>query len=371
MTNIEPFALERYFAEHEFSAPYLLSCSDAEPLTLSELIEMADAQTRALWEKLSLGYTDSRGHPLLLEAIAELHPGLSTHNVLEVVPEEGIFIAMHALLDAGDHVIVTHPGYQSLHEIAISIGCDVSWWEPHMQSDMSFHLEDILELITPRTKLIVVNFPHNPTGALIDHQAQRELINLAGENGIFIFSDEMYRFSEFDRNDRLPAMAAFYKNGISLGGMSKSFSLPGLRTGWIASQDTGFLEKAMIMKDYTTICAAAPSEILALIALQAKERILNRNAEIYKKNLETLSGFFQKHSGLFRWVPPKAGTVTFPEYLGNQSALSLCEDLLVNRGVMLLPSSIIGYDGNYVRIGFGRRDIPSVLARFDEYLLSQ
>jgi aspartate/methionine/tyrosine aminotransferase len=366
--KIQPFILERYFAKHEFSASYLLSCSDAEPLSLSELLQMADAETLDLWETLSLGYTESRGHPLLLETIKDLYHGIAISNVLEIVPEEGIFIAMHSLLEKGDHVIVTHPGYQSLYQVAISIGCEVSWWEPRMQSDMAFHIEDLSRLISPHTKLIVVNFPHNPTGALIDKNSQSELINIARENDIMIFSDEMYRFAELDPADRLPAMASVYEKGISLGGMSKSLSLPGLRVGWLVSQYQTFMRSAGILKDYTTICAAAPSEILALIALRSMQNILNRNIHIYKKNLSVLADFFQARHNLFRWIPPRAGTVTFPEYLAPHSAEALCQTLLEKSGVMLVPASALNYEGNFLRIGYGRRDMPEVLGVFDQFL---
>jgi aspartate/methionine/tyrosine aminotransferase len=368
--KIKPFTLERYFTKHEFSAPYLLSCSDAEPLTLPDLLTLAEADSLRLWEGLSLGYTDSQGHPELLAAIAQLYRGVGADQVIEVVPEEGIFITMHALLNPGDHVIVTHPGYQSLYQIAISIGCDVSWWEPHMRSDMSFDVDDVAGLITPRTKLIVVNFPHNPTGALPDRRSQARLIDLARARNIPIFSDEMYRYAELDPAHRLPSMVEMYEKGITLGGMSKSFSLPGLRVGWLVSLDTDFMEAVKVLKDYTTICAAAPSEILALIALRSMEKILARNLGIYQANLIELRSFFLNHAGRFRWIAPKAGTITFPELLGDLTADAFCEQLLDQTGVMLLPASVLGYPGNHVRIGFGRKDMPEVLARLDRFLLS-
>ena len=368
--KIKPFALERFFAEHEFSAPYLLSCSDAEPLTLSELLSMADAETLSLWQELTLAYTHSSGHPQLILEIANLYEGIQPHQLLEVVPEEGIFISMHALLEAGDHVVVTHPGYQSLYEIAISIGCDVSWWEPRMQSGMDFHLEDLAKVITPQTKLLIVNFPHNPTGALISKQDQTALVNMAREKGITIFSDEMYRYAEIDPLDRLPSIAEIYEKGIALGGLSKSFSLPGLRTGWLVSQDERFIASVKVLKDYTTICASAPSEVLALMALRAKDRILSRNASVYRTNLTVLADFFLKHNDRFRWVNPKAGTVIFPELLAGRNADDFCKQLLDKAGIMLLPSSFLGCDSDHVRIGFGRKDMPAVLDRLDHFLLS-
>lgn len=366
--KIKPFALERYFARYEFSAPYLLSCSDAEPLTLAELLNLANPQAKHLWENLSLGYTDSQGHPLLLEEIAGIYNGISPEQIVEVIPEEGIFIAMNVLLEAGDHVVVTHPGYQSLSEIARSIGCEVSWWEPNMANDMSFSIADLANLIKPSTKLIVINFPHNPTGALITHTEQQNLIDLASRNNICVFSDEMYRYSEVYPDDRLPAIIEKYEKGVSLCGLSKSFSLPGLRTGWLASHDNTFIESVKTFKDYTSICGSAPSEILALIALQAKDKILARNKVIFNHNLSILEEFFETHENFFRWVKPKGGTIIFPELLLEISADTFCQTLLHKKGIMLLSASIIGYAGNHVRIGFGRRNMPVALNHLTDYL---
>ena len=366
--KIKPFALERYFAAHEFSAPFLLSCSDAEPLALAELLKMADPDALRLWQGLSLGYTDSQGHPLLLAEIEGLYAGIPADHIVEVVPEEGIFIAMNVLLKAGDHVIVTHPGYQSLYEIALSIGCTVSWWEPDMPSDMAFSIDDLQGLIRPNTRLIVVNFPHNPTGALITKAEQDALVAIAAAHNIHLFSDEMYRFSEIDADDRLPAMVDKFEKGITLGGLSKSFSLPGLRVGWLASPDSEFIAAVKAFKDYTTICGSAPSEILAVIALRSRMQILDRLQGIIGHNLSVLEEFFQTYKSVFRWVQPKGGTITFPELFINKSVDDFCQALIKDEGVMLLPASILGYGGNHARIGFGRKDMPDVLGRLASYL---
>ena len=205
--KIKPFALERYFAKHEFSSPYLLSCSDAEPLALKELLDMADKETHALWENLSLGYTDSQGHPLLLQEIAKLYEGgITPQHIVEIVPEEGIFIAMNVLLEPEDHVITTFPGYQSLFEIAASIGCQISKWQPDFTCGLRFSVNELKRLVRENTKLIVINFPHNPTGALPSRAELQEIVALAKENNIHIFSDEMYRFTELTTTDRLPSV---------------------------------------------------------------------------------------------------------------------------------------------------------------------
>ena len=186
---------------------------------------MADQESRLLWENLTLGYTESQGHSLLLREIAKQFDGISSKSIVEIIPEEGIFIAMNVLLEAGDHVITTFPGYQSLFEIAISIGCQVDKWLPELEDENKFSLDGLKALIRNNTRLIVINFPHNPTGALLDHADMEELIEIAKNKGIHIFSDEMYRYTEQNQADRLPAVCEIYSKGISLSGLSKSFSL--------------------------------------------------------------------------------------------------------------------------------------------------
>ncbi|MGB5845242.1 MAG: aminotransferase class I/II-fold pyridoxal phosphate-dependent enzyme, partial [Anaerolineales bacterium] len=151
--EIAPFQLERYFAKYEFSARYLLSSSDCESLSMKELLEMADAEIKNMWEQLKLGYTESWGHPLLREEIAQIYQGFDQAEVLVVVPEEGIYLLMHAVLQAGDHVICTYPGYQSLYEIARSIGCEVSTWEPDEKQGWSFPIDELAEKMRANTKL--------------------------------------------------------------------------------------------------------------------------------------------------------------------------------------------------------------------------
>lgn len=366
--KINPFTLERYFAKYEFSTPYLLSCSDAEPLTLNEVLAMADEETKALWHNLCLGYTDSQGHPLLLKEIANLYEGITHDSVVEVIPEEGIFISMNVLLDPDDHVITTFPGYQSLYEIAVSIGCHISRWMPNPHKSNAFSVQDLKRLIRKNTKLIVINFPHNPTGALPKRSELEAIIQLADNSGICVFSDEMYRFSEQNQNDRLPSICELYPKGISLSGLSKSFSLPGLRVGWLVSTNISLLEKIKTFKDYTSICGSSPSEILAIIALRAKNAIINRNQAIIKRNLEIIDLFFEKHTNIFSWQRPIAGTICFPTLLLDVPVEKFCDMLMEKKGVMMLPASVIGYPGNNFRLGFGRKNMPEALEKLEDFL---
>ena len=364
--KIAPFQLERYFAKYEFSTKYLLSCSDCEPLTLSEVLEMADPESLSLWQNLKLAYTESSGHPLLKEEITKLHTTITPDNINVLVPEEAIFVVMNCILEKGDHVITTFPGYQSLYEIANALGCEISKWQPDYNNGWNFEIEKLESLIRKDTKLVVINFPHNPTGATISNHDFKEVIELCRKNTTLLFSDEMYRFLEYNSKDRLPSASDLYENAVSLFGMSKSFALPGLRIGWLSSKNEELMRQIAEFKDYTTICNNAPGEILSIIALRNTEQILKRNLKIIYNNLHLLESFFTKHQDLFEWVPPTTSPIAFPKYKGETVISEFCKKLVEEKETMLLPSSVYGFDGNYFRLGFARKDFAEGLAKLDE-----
>lgn len=373
--KLDPFLLERYFAQHEFSAPHNLASSDCGGLAMGWLLERADAQTRDLWQNLRLGYTESQGLPLLRAEVARLYAPttapphrLHPDQVLLSAPEEAIFIAMNCLLAPGDHVVCTFPGYQSLYQVAESLGCEVSRWEPVEEDGWRFDPRRLEELLRANTRLVICNFPHNPTGYLPPAGDWRRMVSLARERDLYLFSDEMYRWLELDPSDRLSTAAELYEKAIVLCGMSKSFGLPGLRLGWLVIQDEGLLREMAAFKDYTTICSSAPSEILSLIALRAHEEILAMHRARISRNLSRLDAFLAAHSATFSWNRPRAGTIGFLRLVTGESSLAFCERVLREAGVMLLPSSVYGYDDHHLRIGFGREDLPVALGKLDEYL---
>ena len=366
--DIQPFELERYFAKYEFSSRYLLSSSDCDGLPMSQVLSYADDETKALWDNLTLGYTESQGLPLLRREIAALYRDISPEQVLEAMPEEGIFLAMNAILRPGDHVICAIPGYQSLYQVAESIGCALTGWQPDESQGWRFAPDVLRESITPATKLIVVNFPHNPTGYLPSQQDYAEIVDIAREHSLYLFSDEMYRLLEYDDTDRLPSAVELYECAVSLFGMSKTFGMAGVRTGWVVTRDAHLLRKMATLKDYTTICPPAPSEILTLIGLRAKDGIIAGNLAKIRKNLTLLDAFFARHSHLFSWVRPRAGTIAFVRLLGEESASGFCRRVVEEAGIMLMPSSVYGYGDKHVRIGFGRGSLAEVLGVLEEYL---
>jgi len=365
--KIQPFKLERYFAPYEFTARYLLSPSDCEPLNQTDVLAMADEDSRVLWDSLSLGYTETQGHPLLREAIAMLYDAIQPEQILVAAPEECIFLMMQTLLNPGDHLIAAFPAYQSSYEIARSIGCEVSFWTP--DSD-HWHFDPALleDLLTPQTKMLAINFPHNPTGALLTREQFDAVVNFARTHNLILFSDEMYRLSEHDAANRLPSACDVYERGVVLSGMSKSFALPGLRIGWLATQATELIPQLIQLKDYTTICNSAPSEILALMALRSKDEILKRNLDIIRANLAVLDAFFAQYSTLLAWQRPAAGTIGFPRLLTGESTTEFCRQLVEEHGVLLVPSSVFNYGDNHFRLGFGRRSLNEGLEVLSAYL---
>jgi aspartate/methionine/tyrosine aminotransferase len=371
--QIADFALERYFARWEFHVRHVLCASDVEPLPLHELLALADAPSRRLWDSLRLGYTESLGHPLLRTEIARLYTSAAADEVITFAgAEEAIFLTMHATLSATDHVVVLWPAYQSLYEVARSIGASVTL-VPLDPGTWTFDPDAVLAALRPNTRLVVVNFPHSPTGALASAEAFEHLTTNTERRGITLFSDEVYRYLELDASARLPAAVDVGQRTLSLGVMSKSFALAGLRVGWIATHDAALRQRLARLKDYTTICGSAPSEILAIIALRARDRVISRSREIIATNLPLLDSFFERFRQRFSWVRPRAGSVGFPRLESDERGAvdRFCAELVEAEGVLLLPGSCFEHEGNHFRIGLGRSDLPAALERLERFVLQQ
>ena len=359
--KVRDFLLERYFAKYEFSVRHLLSPSDCEALTAEDLISGADPEVAALWKGLRLSYTESRGHPLLLREIARL-TGVSPGEAIAVNPEEGIFLALNALLDRDDHVIVLSPCYQSLYEIPRSLGCEVTRWYLR-KGNGKWHLDlpVLEEILKENTRLLIINFPHNPTGFLPAREELDAVIEAASRKGVFVFSDEMYRGLEHDPERRLPSVPTLYRKSAALGGLSKAYGLPGLRLGWVTSRDEWLLERIAALKDYTTICASAPSEILGIAALRRDGELAERCRSIVTGNLDRARAFFTERAGRFEWFEPEGGSTAFPRLLGNQGIKAFCEQAVARRSLMILPDTVFDVEWNHFRVGMGRVDFPEAL----------
>jgi aspartate/methionine/tyrosine aminotransferase len=371
--TLPEFALESFFARWEFAARYHLTASDAQSLPLAELLGLADADGRARWESLSLGYTHSRGLPALRAEIAATYEQLSEDDILCFAgAEEALYLAMQVLLEPADHAVVITPNYQAAETVPMSV-CDVTGLALRPAEGWALDLADLRRALRPATRLVSVNFPNNPTGAVADPDTWRELAALCAERGITLFSDEVYRGLEQPPHAPLPQAADLLPGALSLNVMSKAYGLPGLRIGWIACRDHAVLARLERAKDYTTICNSAPSEVLALIALRARDRVLARTRQIVAANLPAFDEFFARFPDLFAWQRPQGGCVSFPRYLGPDGVEAMCANVLRDAGVLLLPASIFRsrltpVPADRFRVGLGRSDPEEGLAAWGRWL---
>ena len=310
---IAEFELERFFARHEFAVRHLLCASDVEGWRMAELLARADDETRALWDGLTLGYTEAPGHPLLRAEIASLYETIAPDEVLTFSgAEEAIYVAANVLLQPGDHAIVTWPAYQSLHEVARATGADVTLHELQASDGWAIDVDRLRAQVTPRTKLIVVNAPHNPTGMLPDEATYREVAAIAAEAGATLFSDEVYRFLEVDPSTRLPAGADVGPHGVSLGVMSKSFAMAGLRIGWLATHDRRLLEPRPATRTTSRSAPRRRPRSSPSSPSAPATRSSPAAARSPGTNLALLDGFFERQAAHLEWVRPRGGSIGFP-----------------------------------------------------------
>ncbi|MEY2882316.1 MAG: hypothetical protein RL490_40 [Pseudomonadota bacterium] len=373
LANMRNFALEVYFSKWEFAAKYHLTASDAQSMALSELLALASPEDRARFDALHLGYTETFGSRPLRETIAGTYDNIAADDLLCFAgAEEGIYVAMRVLLRPEDHAIVITPNYQAAETIPLSI-CAVTGVALDAGAGWALDIDKVRSALRPNTRLVSICFPNNPTGAIPPRATFDALVELCRAHGLWLFSDEVYRLIERDPATRLPQVADVYERGVSLNVMSKSYGLPGLRIGWLACRDRTFLAAAERYKHYLSICNAGPSELLAEIALKARDTILTRNRTLVWSNLALLDDFFAGFPDLFDWRHPDGSCVAFIRYRGADGVEAFCEQLVAETGVLLLPASIYRSElgpvpADHFRIGFGRSNMADALAVFGDWL---
>src|SRR5580658_8309225 len=361
------FTIEVYFSKWEFAAKYNLTGSDAENMQLAELLSLASPEDRAAFERVALGYTETFGAPALRAEIARTYDTVGPEHLLCFAgAEEAIYAAMHVLLDAADHAIVITPNYQSAETVPLSI-CEVTGVPLDVERDWDLDIDLLRAAVRPNTRLISINFPHNPTGKILPRATFDAIVSLCRGRGIWLFSDEVYRLMERDPDRRLPQAVDVYERAVSLNVMSKAYGLPGLRIGWLACKDRPTLVRFERYKHFLSICNSAASEALALIALRSRDKILDRNRKIARDNLAALSAFFADYSHLFDWREPDGGCVGFIRYKGAEGVEQFTRRLVEEAGIIFLPSSLYRSElgpvpENCLRVGFGRTHVPAGLA---------
>ena len=365
--RIAPFEIERYYERWEFSAELMLSSSDCESRPVSELLALEpDAEERL--RTLRLGYTEVAGSPELRQAVAATYERTAPEDVLTLAAaEEGIFLAYHALLAPGDHAVVEAPSYGSAVNLARSTGAEVTLWQRRHEDRWAYDLDALEGLLRPDTRLLYLNSPHNPTGSQISADEQQRLVAMLAGRGTVLFSDEVYRGLEHDESDRLPAVCDVYDRGVSLNTVSKSYGLPGLRIGWLACREPSLVARMRDLKLYTTICSAAPSELLVALAVRHSDRLIGEARALVLGNLPLLSDFIARHGELFEWVPPVAGPIGFPRVQDDRDVRAWCERTAAEAGVLLLPGYVYE-EPRHIRFGYGRAGLREALARLEAHL---
>lgn len=369
--KINDFKLEVFFSKHEFTAPYLLTQSDCASMSIGDLLNLEPGAKEDFLSE-GLGYTEVPGNPELRKLIANLYTTMTPENIIvHAGAQEPIFNFMNVLLDEKDHVITQFPIYQSLFEVANAIGCEVSKWSIEQgESGWIMDIEKLEQLIKPNTKLIALNSPNNPTGYTFTKEEIDKIVEIARKHDIYVFCDEVYKGVELD-GDKRPWFADCYEKGVSLGVMSKAYGLAGLRIGWLATKDHELNEQLIKMKHYTSICSSGPSEFLSMVALKHSDKILERNTNIIKSNIEIAEEFFSRYPNLFEFNRPMAGPIAFVKMNIQTPIAEFCDTLVEDSGVLLLPSSIYSFEGQYFRMGFGRANFVDSLKKFEEYLIEK
>jgi len=373
MTSLPEFKLETHFSKWEFKAKYHLTASDAQSISMRELLELATPEDREAFEGMWLGYTETFGAPELRQTIANTYEKQQASDILCFCgASEGIFAANSIIMDKHSHAIVVTPNYQSHEALPQTIG-SVSAVALDENDNWSLDIDQVAAAIQPNTKLVTINFPHNPTGTIPSLDRYMALIELCRKHGIYILHDEIFNGLGHAQSIHLPQIADVYERGLSLNVTSKSYGLPGLRIGWIACQDKRILSKMERIKHYLSICNSGPSERLANIAIKNRDTLLSRNCQIVDNNLPKWEALFNRYPTLFDWQRPDGSCMGFPRYKGTEGVETFTQKLVEDSGVLVLPSSVYSSTLNSTpsdrfRIGLGREGLDEGLAVMQEHI---
>jgi len=373
MTMLPDFKLETHFSKWEFKARYHMTASDAQSMSLRDLLAMATPEERESFENMWLGYTETFGAPELRKTISTLYENRSADEILCFAgASEGIFAANSVILDKDSHAIVVTPNYQSHETLPLAI-CEATGVPLDPDDGWSLDIDRVADAIRPNTKLVTINFPHNPTGTILPLDRYQALIELCRQHGIYILHDEIFHGLGPSGTQHLPYIADVYERGLSLNVMSKAYGLPGLRIGWIACADKDVISKMERMKHYLSICNSGPSENLTQIALRNRDKLLARNCAIVDENLPQWTAFFANYPDLFDWRLPDGSCMAFPRYKGTEGVEQFCRTLVEESGILFLPSTIYSSDlgdtpTDRFRLGFGRKGLEEGIAVLEAHM---
>jgi len=356
--KIEEFLLERWMTRHETHVRFDIAESGILPLSTDDLLAFEPVEHRpATLErllKLPLGYSEARGTEALRGQLAATYARADADAILVTTGAiEANFLLFNVLLDAGDHVIAPYPAYQQLYSVPRAIGCDVSLWRVGPETNYQYDVDALERLVTPRTKLIVVNTPHNPTGAMLSPADAMRVYELAESVGATVIGDEAYRWLAVpDGAPFAPPFVDLGPRGVSVGTLSKPFGLPGLRIGWIAAS-ADLVRRCWSYRDYVSLSPGKLNDALAQLAMTHRDKIITRNQAIISANLRTAHRWMAERRDFLSWTPPRGGLLALIKYDLPVDSLTLADRLALDYSVMLAPGSAFGYE-SHLRLGIGQ-----------------
>jgi aspartate/methionine/tyrosine aminotransferase len=369
--KIKDFGVEIWMNLYENNCTYNLAETCVESLTLEELLELSGQKEEIIEEllKMQLNYGDIEGSEALRKQILKLYKTIDDVDRVTVTHGAigGNALAIFTLVEPGDHVISVLPTYQQHYSIPEAYGADVDILQLRPENDFLPSLEELKSLVNDKTKLICINNPNNPTGALMDEAYLKEIVEIAKSCDAYILCDEVYRGLNHDGDYYTTSIVDLYDKGVATSSMSKTYSLAGLRLGWVVGPQD-FVERVNRRRDYNTISCGKIDDRLALVAMENREKILERNRAIIHKNIGLLDEWVQQEPKL-TYIRPKAGTTAFIKYDLDMPSEDFCKKLLEEKGVMLVPGRALHMEG-YLRIGYAYS--PSVfkigLEKISEFL---
>ena len=369
--KISPFKIEEWMNRYEAGALYDLTTTCIKPLTINELLELSSIPENSLYDRkgifnLPLGYGEITGSDRLKTAILELYKNQDLKNVTITHGAIGANqLVFYSLLDAGDEVVCIVPTYQQHYSIPESIGAKVKLYFLKEENNWLPDMEELAQVVTSKTKLLCLNNPNNPTGAVIPNWLLKEIAEFAKQRHIWVLSDEVYRGLNMIGNPYSESIADLYERGISTGSMSKTYSLPGLRVGWICARED-LINEINHQRQYNTISVSLLDEYFAAVAIENREKIRERNIEIMLSGIDTFTNWLTSEP-LVECVIPNGGTTALVKYKKDMPSRELCKRFQNRTGVALLPGETLEMEG-YVRIGFCAIALRPALDLFSEFL---
>lgn len=350
----KPFGINDYSAQWQHLSPRALHQSNPQPLTLAELEQFIGPLAGLFDPRQPVNFTGSPGTPALRQAISTLYPQLSSEHIAVFAgAQEATFCAMHTLLAPGDKVVALAPVFEPIIHAATEIGCELELVEMQPGRQWQLDLNGLETAVAAGCKLLVLNFPHNPTGALISRQTLLDIVTLCDKHGCWILSDEVFRGLEHLPEQRLPPVADIYPRAVSIGVLSKAFALPGIRIGWLACQQPEVLQGATQLRKHFSVWSSYLDEIVATHAIAQHEAIWARNRQLLKTNLAVLEQFMAGAQTLFTYIRPQAGCCCFPLLNPAVDAQDFARELVEKAHLLVLPGPLFLTGWNGIRLGFG------------------